>query len=458
VLDTVRNALPNTVVDSAPDTAMVVESDTVMVPEPDTIAVPKPETAVVLTPETTGDIEPAPAVKAVRDTVRSVQGDAPAGVPSIPGDDDEPSPRLDLVASADMGAAPSVAARPAVVAVSSETESPVVDAPKGESREVTPPKVESPEGDSHTGETPKAESPAVRPVDVAPTAPRSDAPRTPVADMIPARRVVVNAVGDRPVELSRTVVLKPAVRADVSVDAPDAHTPHTHGEPARLSSAPAARPAGAPAAAAAAFSAAPERPMESAGTRPTPFAHTVAPGAGATRDEIPAATIAVVSGGVSGTPWHAAVTDTPVGATPAAATPNILLRPTADDGQPLESRLVEVVRWQAREGGGRVEIKLRPEFLGAVTVTVHVDGGVVKASLAAEAQATREVLQAEAGHLKSALEDQGFTLETFEVSDERDTREQEQPHQRPRQQPGPRRSARSLPGGASSGETFDVVM
>lgn len=191
--------------------------------------------------------------------------------------------------------------------------------------------------------------------------------------------------------------------------------------------------------------------MESAGTRPTPVAVTAAPDTGATRDWIRAAAITAVSAGVSLTPWHTVMADAPV-----AATPNSLLRPTAGDGQPLASRLVELVRWQAREGGGRVEITLRPEFLGAMTVTVHVDGGVVRASLAAESQATRDFLQAEAGHLKAALEDQGFTLEAFEVGDEQDPREH--PRQRPRQQPGPRRSARSASAGTPFGETFDVVM
>jgi len=183
-------------------------------------------------------------------------------------------------------------------------------------------------------------------------------------------------------------------------------------------------------------------------------AAAVAPDAVVTRDKTPTVTIAAVHSGVPGPSVPIAATaDVPV-----TAAPNVLLQPTTDDGQPLESRLVELVRWQAREGGGRVEIRLRPEFLGAVTVTVHVDAGVVKASLTAASQATRDFLQAEAGHLKSALEDQGFTLETFEVSDEQDTREQEQPHQRPRQQTGPRRSARHVPGDTSFGEAFDVVM
>jgi hypothetical protein len=142
---------------------------------------------------------------------------------------------------------------------------------------------------------------------------------------------------------------------------------------------------------------------------------------------------------------------------PAAPTmPAPQARPTTEDGQPLEARLVEVMRWQAKEGGGRVEMKLRPEYLGAMTVTVQVEGGVVKASLAAESQSTRDFLQAEAGHLKTALEDHGFTLETFEVRDEREAPEEHR-QQRQHQQHGSKRPTRDS-GTAESGETFDVIV
>lgn len=321
-------------------------------------------------------------------------------------------------------------------AESPDAESPMVQSPKVES-----PEAERPKSESRAAEPQRLESPTVRFAGVAPCPMPPEVTRTAAAELI------------TPGEVPGGVVVRPHIRTDVPVDSPDAGTPDTGAAPARPTPVTAPRPAGAPAQVAA-HVAASEAPEKLAAPRSTPLAVTVAPDAGVTPDRIAAAPTAAVHSGVTATPaYMAATADAPV-----AATPNILLRPTADDGQPLESRLVELVRWQAREGGGRVEMKLRPEFLGAVTVTVHVEGGVVKASLAAESQATRDFLQAEAGHLKSALEERGFTLETFEVSDDRDSREQEQPHQRPRQQPGSGRSARAMSGKVSFGETFDVVM
>jgi len=92
--------------------------------------------------------------------------------------------------------------------------------------------------------------------------------------------------------------------------------------------------------------------------------------------------------------------------------------PTTDDGAPLVSRLVETMRWQAREGGGQVEIRLRPEVLGAVTVSLVVRDGVVKATVVAESAAARAYLQGEVAGLEAALEARGLTLEHLDIRED----------------------------------------
>lgn len=124
----------------------------------------------------------------------------------------------------------------------------------------------------------------------------------------------------------------------------------------------------------------------------------------------------------------------------------------------LPSRLVEAMNVQLRAGGGTAEIRLTPAFLGAVHVTVTVDRGTVKASVSAETAAGLEVLRAEVGGLRDALEAHGLHLDEFEIredpwADRRfDDRQQDEPR---RQAPEP--PAKRATGSGDFADVFDVV-
>lgn len=129
---------------------------------------------------------------------------------------------------------------------------------------------------------------------------------------------------------------------------------------------------------------------------------------------------------------------------------------TAAEPQPLPSRLapelggqvtsqiVQSLRTQLRGGIGEAVVRLRPEFLGEVTITVRLDRGQVDASVKAELPAVREWLEAQEPAVRQSLGDQGLSLTRLRVEPDgqrafSDDSRQDQPpsngrHARPRPQ------------------------
>jgi flagellar hook-length control protein FliK len=68
-----------------------------------------------------------------------------------------------------------------------------------------------------------------------------------------------------------------------------------------------------------------------------------------------------------------------------------------------------------RKGGGEVMLRLRPEGLGRVTISMKVQDAKVEASLRAQTETARELLTESLPHLKAALEAQGLSVETIVV-------------------------------------------
>lgn len=133
--------------------------------------------------------------------------------------------------------------------------------------------------------------------------------------------------------------------------------------------------------------------------------------------------------------------------------------PTTEDGAPVMPRLIEMMRWQAQEGGGQAELRLRPEFLGAVTVSIVVEHGAVKAIVSAETPAALEYLRAESSGLQEALEERGLTLDEFEVREESPLAERRRdaddaPPRKETAPPAPRRRVPDVDGEA----VFNVLM
>jgi hypothetical protein len=83
----------------------------------------------------------------------------------------------------------------------------------------------------------------------------------------------------------------------------------------------------------------------------------------------------------------------------------------------LPEQIVQTIRVQVHEGGGEARIRLRPEYLGELTLRVSVDQGVVTARLEAESASVRRWIEQHEGSLRDALGQHGLTLGSLHVSE-----------------------------------------
>ena len=94
---------------------------------------------------------------------------------------------------------------------------------------------------------------------------------------------------------------------------------------------------------------------------------------------------------------------------PAPAIPN-------EDG--VAASIVQSMRLQWQNGTGTAVVQLDPDYLGPVTISLHVDQGNVTATLHAANAEVRGWIEANEASLRQGLADQGLTLERLVVSDE----------------------------------------
>lgn len=81
----------------------------------------------------------------------------------------------------------------------------------------------------------------------------------------------------------------------------------------------------------------------------------------------------------------------------------------------LARQVVHSIRLQAMAGGGEAQVRLRPEYLGELTVAVKVERGVVSASLHAETPAVRQFIEANEASLRQALAEHGLHLDKLTI-------------------------------------------
>jgi flagellar hook-length control protein FliK len=103
------------------------------------------------------------------------------------------------------------------------------------------------------------------------------------------------------------------------------------------------------------------------------------------------------------------------GATPQAAAENV-------------ERLVQTMRVLVKDGTSEATVRLRPEHLGEVTVTIKVEGRVVVATVHAESAGVREWLQAHEDVLRGGLSQHGLQLDRLVV--QRDGKHDRREHTR----------------------------
>ena len=103
----------------------------------------------------------------------------------------------------------------------------------------------------------------------------------------------------------------------------------------------------------------------------------------------------------------------------------------APAGAPMEANLtpqiVKAVSLLWRDGVGEARLRLEPERLGSVTVSLRVERGIVTARVTADMPAVRDWIRAHEADLRSSLASQGLELDQIVVSADPDDRNRQPP-------------------------------
>jgi flagellar hook-length control protein FliK len=90
-------------------------------------------------------------------------------------------------------------------------------------------------------------------------------------------------------------------------------------------------------------------------------------------------------------------------------------------------QFVQTMRVQFRDGIGDAVLRLRPEHLGEVSISLRVENGTVAATVHAEAAAVRQWLENNQASLRQSLSEQGLHLDRFVVQRDAEERPREEP-------------------------------
>jgi flagellar hook-length control protein FliK len=125
----------------------------------------------------------------------------------------------------------------------------------------------------------------------------------------------------------------------------------------------------------------------------------------------------------------------------AGALPEAIASPPSEtiDSGPLEQQVVQAIKLQWQAGVGEATIKLQPEHLGAMTVSLRVDSGSVSAEMRVETATAQHWITNHQVDLRAALERQGLTLGRMIVTQDSDPKRQFDRQQR---RPAPSTRAR----------------
>ena len=124
------------------------------------------------------------------------------------------------------------------------------------------------------------------------------------------------------------------------------------------------------------------------------------------------------------------------------------------DTQDVPAQIVRAAHLQWRDGVGEARLRLNPEHLGEVTISLRVEQGSVFASVRAESPAALQAIQSRQQELQAALEAQGLHLDHFVTSADPDEQRQHQSQYRPPKQT----QARSLPTDETETPRFEVLV
>jgi flagellar hook-length control protein FliK len=97
---------------------------------------------------------------------------------------------------------------------------------------------------------------------------------------------------------------------------------------------------------------------------------------------------------------------------------------SAAAGDAAAQQIIRGMRLQWSGSVGEAQLRLQPENLGQVYVSVRVDQGTVSATLRADSAAAQQWIQTHQQDLKQALQDQGLQVSEIIVTNEPDQRQQ----------------------------------
>jgi flagellar hook-length control protein FliK len=116
-------------------------------------------------------------------------------------------------------------------------------------------------------------------------------------------------------------------------------------------------------------------------------------------------------------------------------------------------QIVQSMRMQFRDGIGEAVLRLKPEHLGSVSISLRVENGGLKANVQADLPAVRQWLESQQDTLRSALAEHGLRLDRFDV--EPDGQRRSSPESRDERSP---RKRRARPTTHSEQPVFEVVV
>jgi hypothetical protein len=169
-------------------------------------------------------------------------------------------------------------------------------------------------------------------------------------------------------------------------------------------------------------------------------------------------TDALHTGTATSTPTPSAGTGAAApGSTSAATLPPSLAAAGDVDGS---QNVLRSMRLQWNGSVGEAQLRLEPEHLGQVLVSVRVDQGNVSATLHADSATAQQWIESHQQDLRQALQDQGLKVTHFHVTvnpDDRGRRDASpQQHQQSRDQESSQAGRSRTPRDTSGGRTFEV--
>jgi hypothetical protein len=121
----------------------------------------------------------------------------------------------------------------------------------------------------------------------------------------------------------------------------------------------------------------------------------------------------------------------------------------------MSTQIVQAVNMQWNDGVGEARITLRPDYLGGVSISLHVDQGSVTAVLHADSPAVRTWLQSNEPMLRQGLSEQGLTLERLVIAEQGQTEAGDAPRDESGSRQEQPRRQRQRP---DSNESFELIL